>query len=149
MKSPVNQAHQIYVELGNQLSKEGKLSEAIQQYQLALELEPNLVPAHVKLADAYESQQKFNQSIIHREKVVKLRPNNATRLAQRARVKQYLGKISEAIADYERSLHLNTQKPIWIYQELGQLLQQTHQFEKAVTIYQQAVEIEGTANLYY
>lgn len=76
---------QVFFEEGMQLSKEGKLDEAVEKYSAVLQLNPDYIPAINQLAVIYERQQEFDQAINCLQSIIQLRPSAKqvkTRLAK-------------------------------------------------------------------
>ena len=67
---------QKYFQLGDVFLKQNQLEEAISVYKKALQLNPNFVPALVRLTRIYDSQKQFNQAVTYCQRVVQLLPNN-------------------------------------------------------------------------
>jgi tetratricopeptide (TPR) repeat protein len=65
----------MYYNIGNVLSKEGKLDEAIRYYRRALELDPDFAKAHYNLGNVLLDQGEFERAVIHYKMAVKLEPD--------------------------------------------------------------------------
>lgn len=59
----------------------------------------------------------------------------------KAKWKEERGEIKEAIELYQRSVSLETQQPLWVYQSLGTLLIKNKQPEIAIPILEKAISI--------
>lgn len=61
-----------YNNLGNTLNKLGRLEEAVESYEKAIELKPNLGIAHTSLCDLYEKHNRVNElkDALHRAQQV-------------------------------------------------------------------------------
>jgi tetratricopeptide (TPR) repeat protein len=125
-----------YLRDGNQLRKEEKLDQAIGQYQQALQLNPDFVPALSQLAGIYESQKEFSKALTYRQQAAQLQPKNAQIQAFLARVLIRLGKTQEAITVYQKAIALNKQLPPWVYGGLGNALAKNGQLEEAIAVNQ-------------
>ena len=71
------------LEIAAKLTNLGKIPEAIEQYSLALELQPNCIDALVALANIHEKNQELDKAINYQKQVVKLMPKNSTRFSRR------------------------------------------------------------------
>ena len=63
--------------LGTALRKEGRLDEAIAEYQEALKIDPDYAPAHYNLGNALLQEGKVNNAIVEYEAALKLKPDSA------------------------------------------------------------------------
>jgi len=66
----------LYNELGNAYLKLGRYEPAETAFKEALKIDPNLVSAHYRLADAYLRQNKIDEGLVELKKVVELAPNS-------------------------------------------------------------------------
>ena len=64
------------IKVGNQLKREGKLTEAIANYRHALELNPNLSWLYYNLGDALEKQGNINQATTNYYHAINLNPHS-------------------------------------------------------------------------
>jgi tetratricopeptide (TPR) repeat protein len=120
----------------------GKTQEAIRQYEQALHLNPDFVPALSQLAAIYESQKQFGKALPYREKAAGLWPKNAMLKAQLANTMVSLGKTQEAITLYQKAIALNEHLPLWVYNRLGNALAKNGQLEEAIASYEKALELQ-------
>ncbi len=100
---------QDYLTSGNQLRQAGKIDQAIEQYQQALLVNPDFVPALAQLAELYESQKDIDSAINCLQKIIQIEPENTE-------------FISQLTAIYSASLYKKNDlnEVIKIYQELLQ-----------------------------
>ena len=66
MRMPINN-------LGGAYHKQGRLDDAIKEYQTAIKLEPDHVNAHNNLGVAYHNQGRFDDAIKEYQTAIKLR----------------------------------------------------------------------------
>lgn len=93
---------QVYFEEGMQLSKAGKLAEAIEKYSGVLQLNPDYIPAINQLALIYERQQEFDQAINCLQSIVQLRPSAKQVKARLARLLTKQGNTQGSIESIEK-----------------------------------------------
>jgi|GEM_PF-5244890 len=136
-----NSTPEKYLQTGDQLRKEGKIEEAIAAYKLALSLNPNSVIAHLKLSESYNNTKKIDTSINYYQQAVKLQPENVNARGKLAHCLMQQGKIIEAIKEYETALTLQGEKPVWLYQQLGDNYLKNGQLDKAKITYEQGREL--------
>ena len=111
-----------YVELGRKLSKEGKLDEATDNYQKALQINPTLWLVNHDLGDILRKQGKLNEAVNCYRQALNINPNYFWSVYNIAKVCVTQKKLSEAIASYCLALKLqpNNDK---LQEELNKLLQ--------------------------
>ena len=68
-------AYELY-SIGNQMELEGKVSEAIEYYKRAQEIEPDAIEIYISLASALYTEQRFEQGITWMEKALAIAPDN-------------------------------------------------------------------------
>ncbi len=126
--------------LGNRYSREGRLSDAVTEYEAALVAEPNYAEAHNNLGTVLLRQGKFDKAILHHEAAARLQPeflyvfNLANALAD-AR------KFSQAVATYQNALTKNP-KSSEAYHNLGLALQAVGQGEQAAAAFRAAIQLQ-------
>jgi len=81
---------------GIDLFGEGKLDEAIAEYQKALELDPKLSDALHGLAQAYYAKNDFDNSIAMAQKILELDPDDILAWTTISRCYQRQGMVPEA-----------------------------------------------------
>jgi len=127
----------VYHQLGDGLTNLGKLEEAITAYQTALKnkpVNPNIIKQ--KLTDVQAKLIRKNEP-----KPVEKKPQSAVEKGKLAHGLIQQGNINEAIKEYEEALSLPGDKPVWLYQQLGDAYQKNNQLEKAIAVYQQVIPI--------
>ena len=119
-----------YLNSGKQLTKEGKLNQAIKKYQQALQLKPDFVPALNHLAKIYESRQEFDQVITCLQRIMQLQPDNGTVSARLKKAILGQQNIQKAKANRQKAqpLHsfLKEQEKGKIYLRIWQALNQVN-----------------------
>lgn len=75
---------------------EGKLDEAVAEYERALALDPNFADALHGLAQAYHAKQDFDRAIESARRILALDPEDILAWTAISRAYQRLGKIPEA-----------------------------------------------------
>jgi Tfp pilus assembly protein PilF/branched-subunit amino acid transport protein len=89
------------------LQKEGRLEEAVEQYNLALQFNPKDAKAHTKVAIALTGQAKFDPAVPHMETALSLEPNNAEFHLVYATLLERIGRNDEAALHFEAAIRLN------------------------------------------
>jgi tetratricopeptide (TPR) repeat protein len=92
--------------LGDALAAQGKLPEAIQQYELARQLKPDHVLAHNALGIALATQGRLDEAIPHFETALQLKPNFAVGHYNLSVALAAKGKLDEALQQCETAIRL-------------------------------------------
>src|SRR5499427_4144859 len=92
--------------LGALLARQGKLTEAIEQYELALQVKPNFNEAYNNLGNTLVDQGKVLEAIQCYKRALELNPSYAEAYYNLGNVLAHQGKLSEAIQNYERAVQL-------------------------------------------
>ena len=92
--------------LGLVLAAQGKLEEAIEHYEQALQIKPNYAYAHNNLGNALARQGKLTEAIQHYERALQIKPDYAKAYNNLGNALARQGKLTEAIQHYERALQI-------------------------------------------
>jgi|GEM_PF-1442675 len=139
----------IHQEAAIKLREKGNFDEAIKEYLLALQINPDCVSVLLQLAETYESSNKYEKALKIYKKVVKIKPEHNKAHAKLGRVQMLLGNKQKAIAAYEKAIVLNAKQPQWLYNELGKALEQNNQKNKAIAVYEKATELHPKNHEFY
>lgn len=127
-----------YFKLALVLHTQGKLDEAIKNYQAALALQPNHADAYNNLACAYGKQGKLAAAVESYQKSLLLNPDSATTHNNLGVILKNQGKLEAAIASFQKALTLNPSDAS-IYYNLANLLKIQRQFTEAIANYRHAL----------
>src|SRR5437870_3406433 len=92
--------------LGAVLADQGKLAEAIEHYQRALQIRPENVEAHNNLGLALARQGKMAEASDHYRQALRIMPNDVEVHNNLGRALAQQGKMAEASEHYEQALRL-------------------------------------------
>jgi tetratricopeptide (TPR) repeat protein len=81
--------------------------QAIQNYDKAIELNPNLAIAYNNRGNAYEDKGEYDRAIQDYDKAIELNPNLAIVYNCRGNVYVDKGKYDQAIQDYNKAIELD------------------------------------------
>src|SRR5437870_5492234 len=95
-----------HFDYGSALQKEGRLEEAVEQYNIALQFNPKDAKAHTSLAVALTGQSKFDAAVPHMETALRLEPNNGEFHLVYATLLQRIGHNDEAALHFEAATRL-------------------------------------------
>jgi type IV pilus assembly protein PilF len=100
------EAARIHTELGQQYMQRGDLRTALQKLQMALQFDPDYVPAHTVLGVLYERIGDTANAEMHKRRAVELKPkdgavnnNLAVFLCQQNKIAEAIGYFRKAVAD--------------------------------------------------
>ncbi len=93
--------------LGNALFEQGRLGEAIEQYQAALDLHSGNVKALANLGLALSAEGRQNESLAYLRRAVELGPSSAVARNSLGLTLSRLGRYQDAIAEFETALRLD------------------------------------------
>jgi len=95
-----------HYDYGSSLRKEGRLEQAVEEFNMALQFEPNHADAHMGLAVALVGQAKFDPAVPHVETALQLQPNNAEFHLMYANLLERIGRNDEAASHFEAGVRL-------------------------------------------
>jgi len=126
--------------LGNALSDQGKLEEAIVAYQRAIEIDPSNAMLHSNLGYTLYEQGKLPEAIESHQRAIELDPNYVLAYSNLGLALKDQGKLEEAIFAYQRALEVDPDF-VWAYNGLGNILKDQGKLEDAIESYQQALRL--------
>lgn len=138
-KSP--QKYRPHANLGNVLKDAGKITEAIEHFNKALELKGEPAEIYNNLGTAYNKLGRIEESIQYYKKALGLNPNLAAAHYNLATVLAGQGKTDEAIAEYRQSLRSEPENSDAM-NNLGLALAERGNFGEAIECYKKALELE-------
>ena len=131
----------LYILLGDVYRSIGKISDAINEYRMALWLDSTSITAYKSLCSIYEEQSDYDSAIEMYRKLIHLNPNDAVFYSNLANLLYLKGKFDEAISAYQTAVTLNPNKR-WtsvIAQTLGYIFQESKEnVDAAISSYQNA-----------
>jgi tetratricopeptide (TPR) repeat protein len=125
--------------LGECLANRGRLDEAIDQFQKALNIAPGYPEIESNLILALTKKGRTDEAIPHLQTLLKEDPNNAQAQYNLGNALQKKGDSQGAIAAYEKALSIQARYPAAHYY-LGIALDQNGQIDEAIAHYQEAVK---------
>jgi tetratricopeptide (TPR) repeat protein len=127
--------------LGNALSDQNKLDEAIACYQKAIEIDPKFVFAHNNLGNGLHAQGKVDEAIAAYKKAVELDPKSARAYNGLGSALKDQGKVDEAIACYRKAISLDP-KSAHAHSNLGNALMAQGKVDKAIASHRRAIRLD-------
>ena len=142
-----------YNNLGVALVAQGKLPEAIQHYERAIQIRPYYARAHNNLGIALAAQGKLPEAIQEYERVLRFKPDDAEAYNNLGVAMAAQGKLPEAIQHFERAVQC---RPNYAdaYFNLGLAMADEGKLPEAVQDYERALQlkpdyVEALNNLAY
>ena len=126
--------------LGNALLKKGSVGEAISQYQMALEINPDYAEAHNNLGSALLQQSNVDGAIYHFQKALQINPEFAEAHNNLGNALAKKGSVYEAISQYQKALQINPDFAKAHY-NLGNTLLEKGNVDEAIAHFQKALQI--------
>ena len=127
--------------LGNALSRQGNLDEAIQHFERALQLNPGFAEAHCSLGVALATLVKLDEAIQHFERALQLNPDFAEGHYNLGFALATQGKWDEAVQHYERALQFKPDD-VKAHCNLGVALAAQRKWDEAIQHYQRALQLK-------
>jgi tetratricopeptide (TPR) repeat protein len=127
--------------LGNALSQQGKLVDAIAEYRRAIEINSNYVSAHVALGVALNQQGKLVDAIDEYHRAISINSNDALAHYNLATALKEQHNLADAIAEYRRAIEINSNFAS-AHVNLANVLSEQNNLADAITEYRRAIEID-------
>jgi DNA-binding helix-hairpin-helix protein with protein kinase domain/Flp pilus assembly protein TadD len=125
---------------GIQLTKARDYQEAIDAYQQAIALNPDLAEAHHELAFAFFKLGKFKESIASSQRAIKLKPGDADTYRNLGLAYSALRQWKEAIAAFGQAIKIAPDDATTHYQ-LGLAYRNSEQVDAAIEAFAEAVKL--------
>lgn len=127
--------------LGYVLAAEGRMTEAIKQYQRALELNPNFADCANNLGTAFLNQGHLDEAVGYYQLALTINPDFAEVHNNLGILLTKQGKTTEAIEHYRKAIELNPNRAEF-YNNLGNLLANQGLSAQAIEQFQKALEVQ-------
>jgi len=128
-----------YDGLGDYMAKHGRLDEAIDQFQNALNIAPGYPDIQTNLILALTRKGRTDEAITHLQAFVKEYPNDTQAQYNLGNALQKKGDSQGAIAAYEKTLSIQAHYPAAHY-NLGIALDKNGQIDEAMAHYREAIQ---------
>jgi len=125
--------------LGQFLLDHGRLDEAIDQFQVALNIDPRYPMARTNLGIALSRKGRVDEAITHLQTVLGDYPNDAKAHLNLGTALAKKGDAQSAIAAFEKALSIQSRYPSAHY-NLGMTLDDSGRIDEAIAHYQEAVQ---------
>jgi tetratricopeptide (TPR) repeat protein len=95
-----------HTNLAEAFFQKGRMDEAVEHAQKALQIDPNQAVAHAALGLAFLQKRRLDEAISHLQKALEIMPNAAAHTNLGVALMQ-TGRIDEALAHYRKAVELN------------------------------------------
>jgi tetratricopeptide (TPR) repeat protein len=140
MITTVEGNYMAHYNMGNLLSRQNKLPEAVQHYEAALRAEPNYAEAHNNLGAVLLQQRRFEEALAHYQAAVRLKPEYLYYF-NLANAQVDAGHAADAVANYQQALRLNPNSS-QAHHNLGMALQAQGNAEAAMAEFRAALQLQ-------
>jgi tetratricopeptide (TPR) repeat protein len=133
---------------GKQLYRDDQDSEAVEAFQQAVKLDPDLAEAHFRLGLGYEAlakqedaESQYKKAVEAYKKHLEANPDDAEAHYNLGQTYANLGNYSEAIRSYRQATKLKTDDPD-MYYDLGVAHTKLAQYDQAAAAFSKSLEID-------
>ena len=95
--------------IGRALTSEGRLSDAVAEFEAVLAMVPSYTDAHGGLADALFAQDRYEDASAHYREFLRQQPDDFAALTKLGIAQATLGRFDEAVAAFERAAAVRPQ----------------------------------------
>jgi len=141
-----------YYDAGDKLNVEGKSSEALKQYDLAvqqyskaLEANPQSIPGYLSRGAAYTELGKYDEALKDLGQVIQMDPENTMAYYQRAMTEIFAQKYDQSIADSNQCIKLGLENH-FVYYNRGVAYARKGNYEFALADFTKAKTLTNSAD---
>ena len=131
---------QSYISLGNTSADKGDCDRAIENYDKAIRIDPNLAEAYFGRGACWDGKGEYEKAIADDNEAIRLNPKMAEAFNNRGIVRDQLGDYKRAIADYSQAIHFNP-KLADAYYGRGTSWNGEDRYDKAIADYSEAIRL--------
>ena len=142
-QNPGSQAQdaQVLVRQGEEYLRNRQYNEAMEALRRAIEIQPNLVSAHVQLGLTLLAIGRVDQAMVEVKRAIELEPNDAHAYVALGKVQASMRRYSEAIDAFKQATSLDSNY-FAAYANLGVAYGVTERYPESAEAYQQALRID-------
>src|SRR4030042_4217109 len=146
-RSPDN--YYAHLLLGSAYRAKDAANKAMESYQRAVEINPNLPDAYLGIAATYFAEEKVDEAITYIKKAIEINPRLMPAHFSLGLLYEYIDRVDEAIASYEKTIEIDPNFEE-AYISLGGLYSDKGEKDKAVKAYEKVIELdpEGEFGIY-
>ncbi len=121
------------------ISTAATLQHAIGDFNRAIALAPDFVPAYQNRGNAWYARGNYGEALEDYDTAIRLDPKAASAYVNRATVRRDLGVTDGALADYQQAIELGARAPA--YSGRGQLYMRQQDYTHAIEDFDRAVRL--------
>lgn len=125
--------------LGNALSKNGKLAEAVTAFRKSLRYRPRNAKCHYNLANTLKKQDKLDEAVAEYRKAIEIDPRHISAHINLGNSLKLQGLLEEAVVEYDTALRLNPRHANAHY-NLGDALRRQGKLQEALEQFELALK---------
>jgi tetratricopeptide (TPR) repeat protein len=130
-----------YRNLGIALAQDGKTTEAIEEFNRALQLKPGMADTHFYLGIALARLNRVPEAIIEWKQTLRIDPDHAEAHANLGVALEGASKLEEAVGHYEQALRIRPDLAV-VHYDLGNALVRLRRVPEAIRHYEEAVRLK-------
>jgi len=130
--------------LANLLTDQGEYERAAAAARRAIEINPRMADAYINLAGVEKERGRHAEALRWLDALLAFAPSHPGGLAARAMALKYFDRLDEALDSAKRAVAASPQSAE-AHNTLGQILQARNQFDPALTSFDTAATLPGTA----
>jgi tetratricopeptide (TPR) repeat protein/capsular polysaccharide biosynthesis protein len=130
-----------YQYMGEALSAQGKVADAIDAYSKAIAIQPDLAEAQAYLADLYSQIGQLPEAIAHYQLAVKAHPDWSALHYNLGNAWHKQQELARAVGSYQRAIAIAPNYVKAIY-NLGVVLEQQGRLDEAIAAYEQVIDLQ-------
>jgi tetratricopeptide (TPR) repeat protein len=135
--------------LGEVLRSQGKLEEALQIYESAIQLGPSLAEIYNNHGNVLKELGRFGDALESYDKAIQVNPDFAMAYYNRAGALLKIRQLDEALRSYDKAIQVNPDYADAYYNR-GNLLRELGQLDEALQSYDKAIQFKPDfVNAYY
>jgi tetratricopeptide (TPR) repeat protein len=139
-----------FFDAGLQLAQQGKLEEAIAEYNKALEKDPDQPYIHANRADALSRVNKLPEALEAYQKAISLKPDDAAMYTNMGVLLGKMGKVAESQEAFKKAASVNPAAAGQNFYNLGATLVNSGRAAEAADAFRQAIAADPNfAEAYY
>jgi tetratricopeptide (TPR) repeat protein len=135
-----------YLLLGSAYRAKDEVNKAMESYQRAVQISPNLPDAYLGLAATYFMSEKADEAIKYFKKAIELNPKHVAAYYNLGSLYANTSQIDEAITSFEKTVEIDPNFKE-AYMNLGDLYLEKGDKEKAIKAYQKVIELDPQGEL--
>ena len=134
------------LEIANQLSEDGKYTQALQYYKNILQIEPDNIGVIIDYGVTLQNLEFYHQALNVYDRALSLQPKNISALINKGSVLHALEKYADAITCYNIVLRTDKNNPIALAYK-GLCIAETGNIQLATKYFKKALSIDGECKL--